>query len=66
MEADTRGRGEDLFDAVMNDMQEAFREEEAKIKKRNKEMLLALLKTFEADVFTRWRDAHRTIVESPE
>ncbi|CDW99296.1 hypothetical protein [Sporisorium scitamineum] len=29
-------------------------------------MLMALLKTFEADVLTRWRDAHRTILESQE
>jgi len=27
---------------------------------------MSLLRTFEADVFTRWRDAHRTVLESDE
>lgn len=56
----------DIYEAVMKDVKQAERESEAKIRKRNMDMLTALLKTFEADVFTRWRDAHRTILESPE
>lgn len=55
-----------IFEAVMKDIKEAERESEVRIRERNKEMLMALLKTFEADVFTRWRDAHRTILESQE
>lgn len=30
------------------------------------DMLMSLLLTFEADVFTRWKDAHRTVIESTE
>lgn len=30
------------------------------------DLLMSLLRTFEADVTTRWRDAHRTILESDE
>lgn len=56
----------DIFGAVMKEARQAEKEAEAKMRKRNMEMLMALLKTFEADVFTRWRDAHRTILESQE
>lgn len=33
---------------------------------RNMDLLMSLLRTFEADVTTRWRDAHRTVLESYE
>ncbi|ETS64340.1 hypothetical protein PaG_01187 [Moesziomyces aphidis] len=55
-----------VFAAAMGEIRQAEQEAETKLRVRNKEMLLALLKTFEADVFTRWRDAHRTILESQE
>lgn len=43
-------------------VQTAIRE----LRHRNMDMLMSLLKTFETDVFTRWRDAHRTVLESQE
>lgn len=33
---------------------------------RNMDLLMSLLRTFEADTTTRWRDAHRTVLESSE
>ncbi|KAJ9476048.1 Pre-mRNA-processing protein PRP40 [Pseudozyma hubeiensis] len=65
-QAQSEEEARQVFEAVMKDLQQTEREEEAKLKDRNREMLMALLKTFEADVFTRWRDAHRTILESQE
>lgn len=62
--SDDEARG--IYDAVMKEIKQAEKEEEQRVRKRNMEMLMALLKTFEADVFTRWRDAHRTILESQE
>uniref|UniRef100_V5EVC7 FF domain-containing protein n=2 Tax=Kalmanozyma brasiliensis (strain GHG001) TaxID=1365824 RepID=V5EVC7_KALBG len=56
----------EVWETVMAEVREANKVEEERIRKRNMDMLLALLKTFEADVFTRWRDAHRTILESQE
>lgn len=65
-QAQSEQEAREAFEAVMREKQQAEREQEDKVKARNREMLMALLKTFEADVFTRWRDAHRTIVESQE
>ncbi|KAJ1573213.1 hypothetical protein NDA12_000884 [Ustilago hordei] len=62
--SDEEARG--IYEAVLKELKQAEKEEEQRVKKRNMEMLMALLKTFEADVFTRWRDAHRTILESQE
>ncbi|TKY88009.1 hypothetical protein EX895_003105 [Sporisorium graminicola] len=56
----------ELVEAVLRDVREAEGLEAETVRKRNREMLMALLKTFEADVLTRWRDAHRTILESQE
>ncbi|SNX87444.1 related to Formin binding protein 3 [Melanopsichium pennsylvanicum] len=56
----------EIYQVVMKEKRQAEKEEEIRIRKRNMDMLMALLKTFEADVFTRWRDAHRTILESQE
>jgi pre-mRNA-processing factor 40 len=45
-----------------HDSQAAQRE----LRHRNMDMLMSLLLTFEADVFTRWKDAQRTVLESDE
>ncbi|CBQ70145.1 related to Formin binding protein 3 [Sporisorium reilianum SRZ2] len=55
-----------LFEAVLKERRDAEAREADRVRTRNKHMLMELLKTFEADVSTRWRDAHRTILESPE
>lgn len=55
-----------LFEVVSEEIQQDENEKEKAIRSRNKDLLLSLLKTFEADVYTRWRDAHRTILESQE
>lgn len=65
-QAQSEQEAREVFEEVMKDLQQAEREEEGRLKQRNRAMLMALLKTFEADIFTRWRDAHRTILESQE
>ncbi|EPQ27162.1 uncharacterized protein PFL1_05443 [Pseudozyma flocculosa PF-1] len=54
------------YDAVIREVQEAEAASQREIRHRNMDMLMSLLKTFEADVLTRWRDAHRTVLESDE
>lgn len=36
------------------------------IRHRNMDLLMSILKTFEADVSTRWKDANQTVLESQE
>lgn len=55
-----------LFEIIVRENQLEEQEKEKEIRSRNRVLLLSLLKTFEADVYTRWRDAHRTITESQE
>ncbi|KAN0063798.1 U1 snRNP protein [Thecaphora frezii] len=55
-----------VYEAVMKEMQETEAAQAREVRHRNMDMLMSLLKTFEADVLTRWRDAHRTVLESDE
>lgn len=55
-----------VFDAAMRAVRDDEQKRERDLRQRNTEMLRSLLKTFETDVFTRWRDAQRTVIESEE
>ncbi|PWZ03518.1 hypothetical protein BCV70DRAFT_18701 [Testicularia cyperi] len=55
-----------VYEIVMREQKQKEQDAEKEVRVRNMEMLMSLLKTFEADVTTRWRDAHRTVIESPE
>ncbi|PWN51889.1 hypothetical protein IE53DRAFT_385721 [Violaceomyces palustris] len=55
-----------VYDVVIKDLKEIEVAHQRELRHRNMDMLMSLLKTFEADVMTRWRDAQRTVLESAE
>ncbi|PWN39967.1 hypothetical protein IE81DRAFT_248013 [Ceraceosorus guamensis] len=56
----------DLWNRLAREWKEAEATSTRELRHRNMDMLMSLLHTFEADVFTRWKDAHRTVLESDE
>ncbi|WFD00499.1 U1 snRNP protein [Malassezia yamatoensis] len=55
-----------LYESIRKDARDKHDAAEKALEKHNENALNALLKTMEIDVHTRWRDVHRTIMESDE
>ncbi|PWN28436.1 hypothetical protein BDZ90DRAFT_250941 [Jaminaea rosea] len=55
-----------IWEEVRREKQKAAEASTVELRHRNMDLLMSLLRTFEADVTTRWRDAQRSVVESSE
>lgn len=55
-----------LWDEVKKELVAAADSTVRELRHRNMDLLMSLLRTFEADATTRWRDADRTVRESSE
>ena len=55
-----------VFDGIIQEKKKAEASAQRELRHRNMDMLMELFRNFEMDVLTRWRDAHRTVVESEE
>ncbi|CAO1637421.1 unnamed protein product [Parajaminaea phylloscopi] len=66
IEAVGEGDVRPFWDEVKKELAAAEEASARETRHRNMDLLMSLLRTFEADVTTRWRDAHRTVLESSE
>ncbi|CAO1631408.1 unnamed protein product [Sympodiomycopsis kandeliae] len=55
-----------FWEEVRKELKSASEGQQRELRHRNMDLLMSLLRTFEADTTTRWRDAHRTVIESSE
>lgn len=55
-----------FWEEVRRELKAASETGKRELRHRNMDLLMSLLRTFEADTTTRWRDAHRTVIESSE
>lgn len=56
----------DLWETMRKELKDREEKTQRELRHRNMDMLMSLLKTFEADVTTRWKDAKQTVIESEE
>lgn len=56
----------DLWETMRRELRDKEEKAQRELRHRNMDMLMSLLKTFEADVMTRWKDARQTVIESEE
>ncbi|KAE8248960.1 hypothetical protein A4X13_0g5400 [Tilletia indica] len=64
--AASREEAKELYGIIQKESREKEEAFNREIRHRNMDMLMSLFKTFEADVFTTWADAHRTALSSEE
>lgn len=55
-----------LWASIRRELQKKHDQEKRDLRHRNMDVLMNLLKSFEADVMTRWKDARQTVLESDE
>jgi pre-mRNA-processing factor 40 len=60
------GEARELWAVIRREIREKDAAQAREIRHRNMDMLMSVLKAFEADVMTRWKDARQTIMESDE
>lgn len=66
LEAVGLGEAKELWATLKKEMKEKEANQSREIRHRNMDMLMSVLRTFEADVQTRWKDARQTVLESNE
>lgn len=66
LEAVGKEEARKLWTAIAGEMREKDTERKREVRRSSKKALMDLLRSFEADVQTRWKDARQTILESEE